>query len=104
MKCLNCRTNGRHFFRKICDTCLESGVHRDDIKITKHSLKLVGANLYELVSDVIGELKDRNASYSHFNGTFKEHSYDNKKNELVLKWNEYERIGAPNGNQKANQS
>lgn len=98
MKCLNCQAKGRHFYRKICSTCTSSGVSRDDIKITKHKTNLVGASLSDLVSDVVNELKDRFANYSHFRGVFKQHPYDNTKNKITLTWSEYERSGESNGN------
>lgn len=89
MKCLNCKTIGKHFHRKICPTCTAAGVTRDDIEAIKKEIVFVGSDASAEAAKTIESLR-RRKNISHVRYTFKEHDYDRQLDKLIVTWVQYE--------------
>ena len=107
MKCLNCRTDGRHFNKKICPACTSQGVTREDISYSREEITFIGtrAEVNKDAAQHIEELRKEKAvthvQYQYTDGGPKRSNFC----KMEVSWIQYEpKAGATSGSKKANKS
>lgn len=103
MKCLNCKTSGTHFQKKICPGCTSKGVTRDDIAVKRDQMTFIGRDASQEAGEFVEDLKKKH-NISHVRYKFKANNNPDK-NEMKVTWNQYEpKSGGTDGGKKANKS
>jgi hypothetical protein len=102
MKCLNCKTEGKHYIRKICPVCTSKGIKREDIVATKKTMTFIGSDASPEAGKFVNKIK-KDGCVSHIQFNVKDLGEGNLK--VKVDWLQYEhKSGGTDGGKKANKS
>lgn len=98
MKCLNCRTEGKHYQHKICPECTSDGITKKDIVVKSKQKDFIGPRAGEAAGKFVEKLKkDYYISGLQFFAKDEQH--------ITVKWKQHEpNLGGSDGGKKANKS
>lgn len=102
MKCLNCKTEGKHYIRKICPVCTSKGIKREDIVAYKNSSTFEGPDASPEAGKFVNKIK-KDGCVSHIQFDIVKLEDGNLR--VKVDWLEYvHKSGGTDGGKKANKS